>query len=139
MKAGAADHGCINGRRGWASSRSRIAIALALTALAVSAPAALGKRHHPSRGTIVGQITANGSPPVARAAGVVNVLTSGGKMVTSQHVRAGHLFRIKLAPGVYVLVDAADNGPYGPCQGSRVRVRSRRLVRTVVYAACDAP
>lgn len=116
--------------------RSRTAIALALAVLAVSAPAALGKRHRASRGTIVGQITANGSPPVARAAGVVNVLTSSGKMVTSRHVRAGHLFRISLAPGIYVLVDADDNGPYGPCQASRVRVRAKRLVRAVVYAAC---
>ena len=119
-------------------ARSRVALALALAVLACGATAALGHRHAAPRGTIVGQITAGGSQPVARAAGLVNVLTLNGKTVTSQRVRAGHLFRFRLAPGLYLLLDAADNGPYGPCHAARVRVRARKLVRTVVYAACDA-
>lgn len=120
-------------------ARAHIALAVAVIFLALSAPAALGKRHevrHKVRGTVVGQINTVVDPPVSRAAGRVNVLTVNGKMVGSQRVSAGHLFRFSLAPGVYLVVDADDNGPYGPCQASRVRVRAKRVVRTVVYAAC---
>jgi hypothetical protein len=94
-------------------------------------------------GILAGALILGGGPPLppgqARppSAGIVNVFNQHGKLLAQPRTRAGHYFRLRVAPGVYLLSDAQEARV--SCRATRARVRPGQTTRAVIEFGCDIP
>jgi hypothetical protein len=114
-----------------------LVVALALPAFAVARMS--GAR--PS-GVVTGAIFFGGGPysPHRRPQpGVVTVFKADGVAVRRVRVRAGHHFRLTLAPGRYELCAGESLHPKLGCEATEAQVKARETTRANVYTGCPIP
>jgi hypothetical protein len=95
-------------------------------------------------GTLSGAILLGGGPapmpgrPRRAQAGEVRVYTTHGQLIARQHVRRGHGFRFKLAPGRYLLNagNQLQHGRASACVPVKARVRSGHTTHVDVFLGC---
>ncbi len=95
----------------------------------------------PKTGAVTGAIMFDGGPALfgyARPseAGTVSAFSRAGKLVASQHVRAGHSFRFRLTPGRYELIAGRALHPKLGCPPVAVSVRAGHTTHADVGTAC---
>ncbi len=119
-----------------------LTLALALTAAATLSATAAASRH--LKGVLTGGIRFVGDA-VPRTwtprAGDVSVFTPAGKFVARKHERAGHYFRIRLAPGHYLVTPSRRlHSNFGPgaasCPTVKVVVHAGRTTHVDVDIGC---
>lgn len=118
---------------------------LSITLIGLTGSASAQTGAHANQGVLRGKIVMQGGSPTtgtpAALAGTVAVYTRTGKPIARQHVRAGHDFRFRLAPGRYLL----NVGPklrYKPavaCPPTPARVRSGTTTTVIVGIGCGIP